>query len=97
MNSHNVPTSVFSIVLLLLLIISGIIIYPFFTPIVFGLLLAFVFYPLHEILKKKVKNEILSVAIITALVLILLLFPIALVVGQLSVDASVLYTTATQT
>lgn len=64
-----------------LFILAGMIIYPLFYAIVYGILLAYIFYPVHRFLKKKIKNDFLSALFICMGLLIIIIAVIVLVFG----------------
>ncbi|MBD3312952.1 AI-2E family transporter [Candidatus Woesearchaeota archaeon] len=62
----------FLIFFIILAILSFLIIQPFLTAILASIIVAYIFYPLHKLLKKKVKNRNLSALLLMILIVILL-------------------------
>ncbi len=64
-----------------LFILAAIIIYPIIFSIIYGVLLAYIFYPLHKWILKRVKNEFLSAIFVCIGLLIILTAVVILIFG----------------
>ena len=71
------------ILVIILFILAFFIIKPIFFPIVYGLLAAYIIYPLYKFTLRKVKNESLSALIISLGLLIILLVFFSVVLGTI--------------
>lgn len=69
--------------IIILFILTFFIIKPLFFSIVYGLLAAYILYPLHKFTLRKVKNNSLSALIICLLLLILLLVFFSVILGTI--------------
>ncbi|MBW2966609.1 AI-2E family transporter [Candidatus Woesearchaeota archaeon] len=74
-----------------MLVLAFLIIRPYLIPIITSIILAYIFYPLYDWLNKKIKRENLSAVIISILIILLILIPVALVILQVSKEAQVSY------
>ncbi len=59
---------------------------PFLSAIVWAILLAMIFYPVFQKMRRVVKREVLSALIMTVLVLILIVLPFALLMASLATE-----------
>ncbi len=62
---------------------------PFIKAILAALILAFVSYPLHNFIKKKIKSERFSAIIVTLIVFLIILIPFAFVLNQMVKESTV--------
>ena len=81
----------FIIFLVGLVILSFLIIKPFITAILTGLVLAYIFYPVYNMVNKKIKNKSLASFIVTTLVIFLIVIPFFLILNAVSREALFLY------
>jgi len=77
----NIKELVTLILIVGLFILAAIIIKPIFTAIIYGVLLAYIFYPIHRWLVKRIKSKNLSAFIILIALLILIIVLFVLVAG----------------
>tara|TARA_Y100000310_G_C20637826_1_gene792168 strand:- start:428 stop:1558 length:1131 start_codon:yes stop_codon:yes gene_type:complete len=66
-----------------LFILAVLIIKPVALSIIFGILLAYIFYPIYKWMVKKIKSENLSAFLVCMLLLLIILIPIALILSSL--------------
>ena len=76
---------------ILLIIISLVIIWPFFTTILGSMVLAYVFYPLYNKLLLYVKNKTLTAFLLSFFILILLIIPIVILANSLIRESAGLF------
>jgi predicted PurR-regulated permease PerM len=88
MNARQVSQITFLAIVVLFIILSFLVIRPFAAYIIFALVLAYVFYPVHLWLKRITKNETLSASILVAALLILLIIPTLVIITKLAPQAS---------
>lgn len=67
------------------------IIKPYLIPVLTSIVLAYIFYPVYNLLNKKIKRENLSAAIISVLIILLILIPLSLVIFKVSKETQVSY------
>ncbi|MBW2982515.1 AI-2E family transporter [Candidatus Woesearchaeota archaeon] len=77
--------------LVVLLALAFLIIRPYLIPVLTSAVLAYIFYPLYDLLNKKIKRPNLSATLISILIILLVLMPISLVLFQISKEANVSY------
>ena len=77
--------------------LSFIIAKPYLTAIMAGGIVAYIFFPLYEKLRKKVSNKNLSSALMCIFILVLIILPIVLVINSASQEARYFYIRAKQT
>lgn len=82
---------VFIFLFIALMTLSFFIIKPYITPIIAGLMMGLVFYPVYKFLVKKLKRENLCALITTILALLLILGPMIIIFQQLGYQAKVAY------
>lgn len=80
-----------ALLFVLLLVLAALIVRPFFGAIFLGGLLAYVFYPLHAFLTKKLKKPTISALLVCLLVLALLVVPAVFFVKTLVQESYVIY------
>ncbi|MBI4447499.1 AI-2E family transporter [Candidatus Woesearchaeota archaeon] len=76
---------------LILAYLSFFMLKPFFNPIIAGLFLAYIFYPLHLLIKKVVKHDDLSSAISLLAVVVAIVLPLAVLIDLLIDEALIFY------
>jgi len=74
-----------------LFILAVLIIRPVILSIIFGFLLAYIFYPIYKWSLKKIKNENLSALLMCILLLLIILIPIILILSSLVSQAVNVY------
>lgn len=70
-------------ILLLLLYFAGRILWPFFTPILLGMMLTYLLYPIYTYLETKIKRPYLTSIIMIFFVLLLIIIPLSLLTTKL--------------
>ncbi|HLC97549.1 MAG TPA: AI-2E family transporter [Candidatus Nanoarchaeia archaeon] len=80
-----------ALLFVLLLVLAALIVRPFFGAIFLGALLAYVFYPLHTFLTKRIKKPTISAILVCLLVLALLVVPAVFFVKTLVEESYVIY------
>jgi predicted PurR-regulated permease PerM len=80
-DKNNIKDFVTYALILILFIVAGFIIWPFITAIIYGVLLAYIFFPIYNLLLHKVKNEFIAALIVCLGVLIILLVVALLLLG----------------
>lgn len=70
--------------ILLLAALSVLVIRPLLTPIVLGLFLAYIFYPLYLYFEKKWKSKYLAASIVLGIAVLIVLIPILLILPSLA-------------
>lgn len=83
LETKNVKEIVTLILIIGLFVLAIIIVKPIFSAIIYGVLLAYIFYPFHRWLVKRVKSKNLSAFIILLGLLILIIILFILVAGSL--------------
>lgn len=76
---------------LILFILAAVLLYPILISIFLGVLLASIFYPLYELILKKVKNETLSASLVGIGLLFFILIVFALILSYLVPQTISLY------
>lgn len=72
------------------------IIKSFINAIIFGAVIAYLFFPFYKIVKKKIKNETLSASITAILILLVVSIPVIFLFQNISKEANYLYTKSKQ-
>jgi len=72
-----------AVIIIGLFILAALIIKPVVFSIIFGILLAYIFYPIYKFTLTKIKRENLSALLICILLLIIVLIPILLILNSL--------------
>ena len=91
LNKENVKDLLIYILLLGLILLAILIIKPILGSIVYGILLAYIFYPVYKIILSKLKNENLSAFIVCLGILILIIGIIAIIISTLFKEIISLY------
>jgi predicted PurR-regulated permease PerM len=79
--------------LIVLLIVSFFIVLPFITPIIFALLLSFIFYPVHKYFSNYLENKTFSAILVSFIVVLILTMPFYFSVKQVAGDIKSVYDT----
>ncbi|MFH1505656.1 MAG: AI-2E family transporter [archaeon] len=93
MDQERLSRYFFIVVLLIVLYLSIVVIRPFLTYIVLGLVLTAILYPFYKWLCKKVKNKNVAASIIVILVLLAIIMPLFYIITSLVQQAGVAYQT----
>ena len=91
LNKENFKDLIIYILVIGLFILGGIILKPVARPIIYGLLLAYIFYPIYKLIKSKLKNENLSAFIVCLTVLTMIISLITVIFSSLLKEIINLY------
>ncbi len=83
-NGNSYPSYVFLLLLVGFVYVSYNVIYPFFSAILSGILLAFAVHPIYDFLKVIIKNETFRAVVITFLLFIFLTAPFVYVLSHVT-------------
>ncbi|MCA9344757.1 AI-2E family transporter [Candidatus Saccharibacteria bacterium] len=86
-NSTSTPNYVWAITLITILLLGLNFVRPFLSVIILGLLMAFIFYPVHKYLTKKLRSSGRSVVATTIFSIIVMIIPLILIVGITAAQA----------
>ncbi len=81
----------FVILLILMIYISYLIIKPFVAALLVSMVLAYIFYPLHIRLNKRLKRKNVSAFIISVLIILLLTMPFLFILNSLTKESQFVY------
>ncbi|MCK5107536.1 MAG: AI-2E family transporter [Nanoarchaeota archaeon] len=84
------------ILFIVIVILAFLVIQPFIKSLLFAAILAYVFYPVKTLFKKKIKNKNLTATIITIIILLLAIIPSAFVAQSLVKESYSTYLFAKQ-
>src|SRR3989338_6375339 len=79
--------------ILILAFLSYLVIKPYIAVIILSIILAYMCFPIKRFLQKKIKNETLIAALITATVFLIIVIPLFLLANALLQQAAQVYTT----
>ena len=96
MNSELYRKAVFALIFLILIIISFLIIKPFITALLTGIVFSYIFYPWYSRINKKIPNKNISSLITSILVILIITLPLFFVLNTLSRQAQETYTLSKQ-
>jgi len=82
---------IFLFILAIIFYILFLIIRPFMSAIFASFVLTFALYPLYKLINKKIKNNVLSAAILTLIVLLLIIVPFAFSANIVAKESVVVY------
>ncbi|VVB81800.1 AI-2E family transporter [uncultured archaeon] len=77
-------------------IVASIIIYPFITSVITGMILAYLFYPFYNWMRKRIKYKGLAAFITATLIILIVAIPSALLIKNITAETSYLYIRAKQ-
>jgi predicted PurR-regulated permease PerM len=80
---HDFKNIIIGALLVGLFLLAVIIIRPLIIPIIFGILLAYILYPIYRLILSKIKNENISALIVCICLLIIIISITALILGSL--------------
>jgi len=69
-------------------IIAFLLVRPFLIPLLTSAVLAYLFYPVHEKIYKKIKKKSLSAAIVTIIIILIIVIPSAILLFQIAKEVS---------
>ncbi len=81
----------FIAIFILLLYLTILLVEPFFFAILTSLFLAYILYPLHKIIKKHIKNSVISSLVSTIGVLLVIVIPLAIIINLIVLQTYNLY------
>ncbi len=81
----------FITIIIIVAAISGIIVFPFLTSIVTGALLAFIFYPFYEWLRKKTTYKGVAAFVTAVIIVLLVTVPTVLIINNFTKESHYLY------
>ena len=87
----NVTKYVFISVFLLMIFFSFLIIRPYLNAILGGIVLAMIFYPIYNLINRKIKNKNLAALIVTTIAILIVFLPIFFVFQQISYQTKTAY------
>ena len=93
MNDPNFKRIAVIATIIVLAILSFLIIKPIFTPIILGLCLSYIFFPIHKALSKRIKSETFSAIIIIILILVIVIMPLILLLHSIGRELFAVYNT----
>jgi predicted PurR-regulated permease PerM len=91
---HSISKHTFLIFFTAIALLSLFIIWPLFTAILAGILIAYIFYPLHKRIKSKVSNKNVAACTSTILILLVVTIPFVVLLGAITADISDAYAEA---
>ncbi len=91
---QSVSKYTFIIFFTLIALLSLFIIWPLFTAIIAGVLIAYIFFPFHKYVKSKIKNKNVAACTSTVLILVVVTVPFVVLLGAITADISEAYTEA---
>ena len=77
--------------IILLIYLSYLIFRPYITVVITSLIFAYIAYPIHKWLSKKIRNKTLSSLILTFALILVIVIPIAIIVNIIRIEATDLY------
>tara|TARA_Y100000310_G_C20679181_1_gene814889 strand:+ start:631 stop:1644 length:1014 start_codon:yes stop_codon:yes gene_type:complete len=77
--------------IILLIFLSYLIFKPYITVIITSLIFAYIAYPVHTWLSKKIRNKTLSSLILTLALILIIIIPVAIIVNIIRIEATDLY------
>lgn len=86
----------FIALLVLMLILAFLLIKPFMTSLLLGLIFAYAFYPFYSKLNSKIKNSTITSAIMVVLIVIVLAVPTYFIIKSLILEAAPVYSYVTE-
>ncbi|MFH1399741.1 MAG: AI-2E family transporter [Candidatus Woesearchaeota archaeon] len=78
-------------VLAVFLLLSAVVLLPFATPILSGVILSVLVYPLYRFVNFRIKNPDVSALLVTVVIVLLICIPMLLVAQQIGYQAKVIY------
>ncbi|MBW2993460.1 AI-2E family transporter [Candidatus Woesearchaeota archaeon] len=88
---------VIAILAVLAVVVAFLLIRPFVIPLMTSMVLAYLFYPIHKGIQKRIKSRGLSAAIVTVIIIVIIVIPTAFLLFQVSKEASIGYLRIKQT
>jgi predicted PurR-regulated permease PerM len=91
MDSEAYQKTVFTLIFLVLIVVSFLIIKPFLTAVLTGIVFSYIFYPLYKRINKKIPNKNFSSLITSILVILVITTPLFFVLNTISKEAYTTY------
>jgi predicted PurR-regulated permease PerM len=86
----------FVVLFLFVIYISYLVIKPFLTAVLAGILIAFVFFPVYKFFQKRLKSRTISALLVSLLILLIVLVPVVFFVDNVANEARFSYLRAKQ-
>lgn len=90
-NNNNLYKYFLIAIFLLLIYFSFVVIRPFIDAILFGAVIAYVFFPVYKLVRNRLKNETVSSAVTAILILLMISVPVIFLIQNISQEANYLY------
>ena len=91
MNSDLYQKIFFTLIFLTLIVVSFLVIKPFLTAVLTGIVFSYIFYPLYSRINKKIKSKNISSLIASILVIMIITLPLFFVLNTISKEAHATY------
>ena len=91
MNPELYRKGIFTMIFLVLIIVSFLIIKPFLTAVITGMIFSYIFYPLYSRINKKIPSKNISSLIASVLVVLIITIPLFFVLNTVSKEAYTTY------
>ena len=91
MNSEIYRKIVFTFIFIILILVSFLIIKPFLTAVLTGIIFSYIFYPTYLRINKKIPNKNFSSLITSALVIVIITLPLFFMLNTISKEARTIY------
>ncbi|MBI2651665.1 AI-2E family transporter [Candidatus Woesearchaeota archaeon] len=91
MNSELYQKTFFTIIFLALIAVSFLIVKPFFTAVVAGIIMSYIFHPLYRVIHKKISNKNIASSITSIMVVLIITLPLFFILDTISKDAYTTY------
>ena len=79
------------ILILVTTVLTGFLLKSYIVSVITGALLAYIFFPVYEFIKKRIKNENVSAFIVAILIILIISIPLAFLIFQISKEANIGY------
>ena len=91
MDSEIYRKIVFTFIFIILILVSFLIIKPFLTAVLTGIIFSYIFYPVYLRINKKIPNKNFSSLITSALVIVIITLPLFFMLNTISKEARTIY------
>ena len=91
MDSKLYQKTFFALILLILIIVSFLIIKPFLTAVLTGIVFSYIFYPVYLRINKKITNKNMSALVASILVILVITLPLFFILNTISKEAYATY------
>ena len=96
MNSELYQKTIFTLIFLILIVVSFLIIKPFLTAVLTGIIFSYIFYPLYSRINKKTQKKNVSSLIASILVILIITLPLFFFLNTVSRQVQETYTFSKQ-